>query len=428
MRRSKSKIKQGLFSKFSQFLTPYLGLIVTAFVLTVGMTLLNLPMPFFIRILIDDIVGKGKWNLLIWLLVAVIVLFIMQGVVGFLNTSVIARTGQRIIFDVRLKIYQKLQQLSLSFYDRTSTGAIVSRMMDDVNMIQNVITGSTISIVTDMVTLCAVSVILIKENWMVALAVGLFLPFYAVNFRYFVRRIRTVSLAIRNKMDEIFGALQEKISGVQVVKAFAKERFETKEFVTDSRESLDLNMNCAFLGMSFSSIAQILSGIGTATVLCLGGWFVIEGTMSPGEMMFLCSLAGYVFGPTARLSEITYPIQQASASIGRIFEILDTVPDVQDYAGAVELPRIRGHVRFDNVSFAYKGAEFVVRDINLDIPEGTTVAFVGHTGCGKTTLINLLLRFYDPTKGKVIIDGWNISKVKLKSIRQSLNNTGIRLL
>jgi ABC-type multidrug transport system fused ATPase/permease subunit len=225
-------------------------------------------------------------------------------------------------------------------------------------------------------------------------------------------------------MDSIMSDLEERISGVQVVKTFSKEKFETREFVADSREALDMNMHAAFLGMSFSSIGGVISGIGSAVTLCFGAWNVLQNRMTIGEMMAFSAWAAYLYSPTARLTEIANTFQQAGISMVRIFEILDTVPEVKESPKAIELPKITGRVKFDNVSFAYLKGQKVLENINLDISPGTIVALVGQTGCGKTTITSLLLRFYDVTEGKISIDGYDIRDITLNSLR---NQVGVVL-
>src|SRR3989338_4404604 len=218
-----------IFVRMLELLKPYKARTIIALSFTTILTLLNLPMPYIVQVLIDDVVTGGKWHILNWLLFIIILLFIVQGIFSYLNTYSISKLAQRVIYDLRMSIYRKLQVLSLSFYDRIKTGTIISRMMDDVNMLQSIMTGATISIFTDILTLLIVIVVLFFMDWKMTLIVLAFLPFYGANFRFFINRIRAASLAIREKMDDIFGVLQERIAGVQVVKAFSKERFETRE-------------------------------------------------------------------------------------------------------------------------------------------------------------------------------------------------------
>jgi ATP-binding cassette subfamily B protein len=179
-------------------------------------------------------------------------------------------------------------------------------------------------------------------------------------------------------------------------------------------------MHAAFLGMTFSSIGGIISGVGTAVTLCFGTWNVLQNRMTVGEMMAFCAWAGYLYSPTARLTEIANTLQQAGISMLRIFEIFDTAPEVKESMHAIELPKIKGQVRFDQVSFEYLKGQKVLEDINLDIHPGTIVALVGQTGCGKTTITSLLLRFYDVTKGKITIDGYNIRDITLNSLHNQI--------
>ncbi|MCX7919758.1 MAG: ABC transporter ATP-binding protein/permease [bacterium] len=406
--------------RFIRFLKPYWKKIILAIFLTFLLTALNLLMPKLLQFFIDDIIGKQHWDWLIPLCLVMFGIFIIQGFCSYYNSYTITYIGQRVIYDIRLQLYKTLQQLSLSFYDRMNTGAIISRMMDDVTMVQNVMTGATISVITDLFTLIFVVVILFKMNWMMTLTVFAFLPFYAANFRFFKRRRRAAHRAVREKMDQIMSDLEERISGMQVVKTFSKEKFETREFVADSREALDMNMHAAFLGMTFSSIGGIISGVGSAVTLCFGAWNVLHQQMTVGEMMAFSAWAAYLYSPTARLTEIANTIQQAGISLQRIFEIFDTAPEVKEKKDAITLPKIRGRVTFEHVSFEYLPGQKVLDDINLDIAPGTIVALVGHTGCGKTTLTSLLLRFYDVTAGRITIDGYDIRDITLASLRNQI--------
>ncbi|MFB3896726.1 MAG: ABC transporter ATP-binding protein [bacterium] len=410
--------------RFIRFLKPYWKQVLLAILLTFVLTALNLVMPKLLQIFLDDVVGKHHWNILIPLCLGMLGIFGVQGICSYYNSYTITFIGQRVIYDMRLQLYKTLQQLSLSFYDRMNTGAIISRMMDDVILVQNVLTGATISMFTDLLTLVFVIIILMKMNWMMTLVVFAFVPFYALNFKFFKQRRRAAHRAVREKMDQIMSDLEERISGVQVVKTFSKEKFETREFVADSRDALNMNMHAAFLGMSFSSIGGIISGIGSAVTLCFGAWNVLENRMTVGEMMAFSAWAAYLYSPTARLTEIANTFQQAGISMVRIFEIFDTMPEVRESPKAIELPKIKGQVRFDQVSFAYLKGQKVLDNINLDIPPGTIVALVGHTGCGKTTITSLLLRFYDITEGKITVDGYDIRDITLNSLR---NQVGVVL-
>lgn len=406
--------------RFVKFLHPYLNYVFLALLLTICLTALNLVMPRMLQYFLDDVVGKHKWNNLYLLCFGMVSVFIIQGICSYFQTNTVTYIGQRVIYDIRSHLYRTLQNLSISFYDKMSTGAIISRMMDDVIMVQNILTGATITMITDLLTLSFVIFLLFRMNWVMTLAVFAFLPLYGLNFKFFKRRIRAAHLAIREKMDDIMGDLEERISGAQVVKIFSKEKFETIEFVADSREALNMNLHASFLGMSFSSIGGVISGIGTATTLCFGAWYVLQGRMTVGEMMAFSAWAGYLYGPTARLTEIANTLQQAGTSMTRIFEILDTHPEVKESPDAIPLPKIKGHVKFDHVSFGYLPDQQVLNDIHLDIPPGTIVALVGTTGCGKTTITSLLMRFYDVTDGKITVDGYDVRHVKLSSLRDQI--------
>lgn len=374
-------------------------------------------MPVLIKIFIDRVVSGRQWDLLAIIFAVMIAVFAAQGIVTFLNTYLISLVGQHIIFDLRKKLYQKINSLSIPFFDRMKTGTLISYMMDDVNIIQNIVTGSTISIVTDILTLLVVVIVLLCMNWKLTFIVLAFLPLYGVNFSAFLRHIRKINISIREKMDEIISILHERISGVMVVKSFNREHFETREFVTDTRENLDLHMEANFRSISFSSIANTISGIGTSLILCLGGLWVMREKMTVGGMMMFASLSGYLFGPTARLTDISNTMEQVRTSLRRLLTVIDEGIMIREKPGAQVLPVIKGEIVFDKVCFHYVPKLPVLRDITFTIKAGETIAIVGPTGCGKTTIVNLLLRFYDPTSGDIYIDGYNLKDVTLFSLR-----------
>ncbi len=377
-------------------------------------------MPILISLFIDRVVGEGHWEWLGFIFSAMLMVFVLQGVVSFFNTYIISSIAQRIIFDIRRGLYQKILSLSIPFFDRMKTGTLISRMMDDVNIVQRVITTSTISIFTDILTLTVVIIVLLFMNWKLTFILLAFLPFYGTNFSFFVKHIHSVSLKARNKMDEIISNLHERISGVLAVKSFNREQFETREFVIDSRESLDFNMECNFLGVSLSAVASTISGIGTSLILCLAGLWVIKEDMTIGKMMMFASLSGYLFGPSARLTELSNILEQARVSMERLIEILDADINVKEKPQAHVIPKIKGEVIFDRVAFHYTSDRPVLHNFNLTVKPGEMVALVGPTGCGKTTIVNLILRFYDPTSGRILIDGHNLTDITFSSLRSQI--------
>ena len=391
-----------------------------ALVLTAVVAILNLPTPLLVQGLIDRVVTRGRYGLLPAYLLGLLAVFALQAGVSYANTRVVGRIGQGVVRDLRHRLYDRLQRLSLSFYDRTPSGSIIARLMDDVSSIQVLITAQTVQILTDLGTTGAITLLLIVQNYRLALVVALFLPIYALNFHYFMARIRANSAIVRAKMDLIFGLLKERIDGAIVIKTSAQEPREIAGFAAMLADAHIPRVRDHRLSAAFSNISAAISGVGVSAVFAAGAWEVLQGRMTPGGAVSTAALALLLFGPVARLADLTYVFEQAAASVDRLGEILDLAPDVDEPTAPVAVERVTGHVTFDRVGFGYQPDQPVVWDIRLDVPPGTRLALVGPTGCGKSTLINLLLRFYDPTWGEIRLDGVPLRQMTTADIRRQV--------
>ncbi len=410
----------GNLKRVLRFARPFRRKLILAVALTGVLTFVGLIPPLVMKWLIDDVVGVGNWNHLNAVILMMAAVPILSIFISFWNTYVIAFIGQRLIFDMRLEIYRHLQRLSMSFYDTMGAGRIISRIMSDVAMVRNLVTGNTITMVTDLISFFFALSIIFLMNWKLSLSVLFILPLYLINYHLFVRKIRSTNILYRYKMDEVIGTLQERIRGARRVKSFAKEESETGKFIADTRESLGYAMRGIIYSTSFSTTSSLINGIGGATMYSFGCYLVIKGEMQYGEVIAFMSYLWRLLGPALNFTQLSNTLQQTGVSADRIFEILDSKPDVKQVEGARPIAINQGHVKFEHLWFSYVPGEPVLKDINLDIEPGTIVAFVGHTGCGKTTMASLILRFYDPHSGRVTIDGQDISKVTLRSLRSQI--------
>jgi ABC-type multidrug transport system fused ATPase/permease subunit len=402
------------------WLAPYGRWVGLASFLTALAVAVNMQSPLIVQGLVDDVVAPRAWNRLPWYGAALMGVFTAQAVIGFANTMVVGHVGQRLVRDMRHQLYERLQQLSLGYYDRTPTGSVISRMMDDVGAVQTFVTGQTFTILTDMGTTFAISGLLFWRNWRLALVVVLFAPLYGLNFRFFMKKIRATNKIIREKMDVLFGHLKEKLDGVVVIKSHARETAEVAGFVAELEDVHDPRVAEVRLRNAFGNISAAISGLGTAAVFGAGSLEVLHGRMTPGEVISTAALAGMLFGPIARLADLAYVFEQAGASVDRVGEILDLKPEVVEPENPVQLDYLRGEVRYDSVSFAYGDGPQVLNDIDLEIRPGQKVAFVGHTGCGKTTMVSLLLRFYDVKSGAIRLDGIDIRRLNSRELRRRI--------
>jgi subfamily B ATP-binding cassette protein MsbA len=409
-----------ILRRIGGWLAPYRGRIALALGLTITACALNLAVPLLVQGLIDRVVTAGRWWALPAYAMGLLAVFAGQAGLGMANTFVIGRVGQCVVRDLRHRLYERLQRLSLAYYDRTPTGAIISRMMDDVGALQTFVTGQTVTILTDLGTTVAIAALLLARSGRLALVVLAFVPLYLANFRYFLRRIRATSQVIRTKMDALFGHLKEKIDGALVIKAHAREPAEVADFAAQLGDVHVPRVHESRLIAAFANLSGAISGIGISAVFAVGALEVLHGRMTPGGVVSTAALAALLFGPIARLADLAYVFEQAAASVERLGEILDLEPDVAEPAAPLPLGRARGLVEFDRVGFGYKTGQPVVWDVRLRVEPGMKVALVGPTGCGKSTLVNLLMRFYDPTWGEIRLDGLPIPKLATSDLRRQI--------
>jgi ABC-type multidrug transport system fused ATPase/permease subunit len=298
--------------------------------------------------------------------------------------------------------------------------------MDDVGAIQMFVTSQTFTILTDLGTTLAIALLLLARNWRLAAVVVVVAPLFALNFRYFLRRIRAANTIIREKMDLIFGNLKAKLDGTIVIKTSAREPAEIAELAAQLDDAHEPRVRESQLGAAFSNLSIMIGGVGTAVVFAAAAVEVLQGRMTPGGVVATAALAGMVFGPVARLAVLAYVFEQTAASVDRLGEILDLQLEMVEPTSAEVrmLPgpggRARGAVEFDRVGFGYRQGQPVVWDIRLKVEPGTKVALVGPTGCGKSTLVNLLMRFYDPTWGEVRLDGLPIRSIPTRTLRRQI--------
>jgi ATP-binding cassette, subfamily B, bacterial MsbA len=408
------------------WLTPYRGRMTLALLLTALASLFNLPVPLLVQELVDRVVTQNQWNALPLYALALFGVFGVQAVLSLFNGLVIGQIGQGVVRDLRHMLYERLQKLDLTYYDKTSSGAIIARVMDDVGAIQVFVTGQTFTILTDLGTTLAIATLLLIRDWRLALVVLAVAPLFVLNFRYFMRRIRATNTIIREKMDVLFGNLKAKLDGSLVIKAYAREPEEIVDFACQLDDAHVPRVQESQFGAAFSNISVAIGGAGTALVFAAGAWEVLQGRLTPGGVVSTAALAGMVFGPVARLADLGYVFEQTAASVDRLGEILDLKTDVVEPAPSevLSLPgpggRAHGDVEFDRVGFGYRTGEPVVWDIRLKVGAGMKVALVGPTGCGKSTLVNLLMRFYDPTWGEIRLDGVPIHRIATRELRRQI--------
>jgi subfamily B ATP-binding cassette protein MsbA len=404
--------------RLAELLHPYRSRLGLGFLFALLTCLLSAPVGPLIGALIDSVwSGAAAIAGYTGLLLAV---FAAQAAAGLLLTWLIGEVGLAVVRDLRYRLYARLQRLSLAYYDRTPAGAIISQLTDDVAAVQNLITAHTLTIVTDLATAGIVSVWLLVQSSKLFFAAAACVPVYLLLFRVFSKRIREGSALVRANLDGLFARLKEKLDGMLVVKAHARETEEVRAFSRQIDDAHAPRLLVGHLSSAFSNLSATVGGIGAALVFTVGALEVLQGRMTPGGVVSATALTALLFGPISRLADLAGVFQQSAASLDRLGEVLDQEPDVVEPTSPVALGRPRGLVEFDGVTFAYRAGCPVLHDVRFRIEPGTKVALVGPTGCGKSTLIHLLLRFYDPTHGEIRLDGVGLTRLSSSELRQQI--------
>ena len=399
---------------------PYKRRLIAAGILTVLLTLAAMCPPLLLALIVDRIIGQQQWQLIGLVAMGWFSLVLIQAIISFGNSYLISWVAHRMVLDVRNLLYRHLHGLSAGFFHRTPTGKIMERLMTDVGRIQMLVTGQTISVLTDVVAATVAIAAVFWLNWRMALVVLGFLPLYLINYRFFVKRIRQFNETSYRQWDDISGRLRERIGGMNVVKAFGQEQAEAGQFIRDNQRALQLVSKAWNFSVSYSSIATLINGLGSMVILFLGCYLVILGEMAYGAVLAFCAYAMQLLGPAVRFSGLANTIEQTMISVDRVREFLCEHADIQDSPAAFPAKRLAGNVTFEHVDFEYEPGNPVLTDFSLDVPAGAMIALVGHTGCGKSTIVNLLFRFYDPRKGRILMDGTDLRDFEVASLRRQI--------
>ena len=328
--------------------------------------------------------------------------------------------GQKIIYRMRTEMFGHLHRLPLSFFDTHQVGKLMSRVQNDVQQLQEIITQGILSLLASLITLIGIAVIMITMDPRLALIMLAIVPVMIFLVWIWQRYARRAFIQVRRAIATVNSQLQEDLSGVRVVQSLSREDENMGQFDQVNRAHLDANVTAVKLEALMMPTINILTGVSFAIVIIVGGFQVLDGVMTVGVLMSFLLYVQRFFDPILELSMQYTELQRAMASGARIFELMDIQPDIQDEPGAKELPPVKGEVNFNNVSFAYEPGEYVLNDINLAIKPGETVAIVGQTGSGKSSLVNLIARFYDVEKGEVTVDGHGVRSVTQQSLRQQI--------
>jgi subfamily B ATP-binding cassette protein MsbA len=389
-----------------------------------GVFLKKEGIPPFIKNMIlqlhlGDLLLKKDMEWLMLLPIAIILLFLSKGIFNYGQAYLMNYVGLRIVADLREKLYNHLQILPLSFFTKTPTGILISRITNDVNLIQGSVSNAVTGLIKDIFTILGLTGVVFLRNWKLAILAFIIFPLAIFPIKEFGKRLRKFSRKSLQRMGSITTFLHETISGNRIVKAFNMEEYEKRRFADENDRFFKINLKRVRIRAFSHPLMELLGGIGVAVIIWVGGYSVLRGELTPGTFFSFMAAIFMLYAPIRELNKVNMEIQEGLAAATRVFELLDIVPDIKDEEGAISLPPIKKGVTFQNVFFKYD-EEIVLKDISLHVKVGEVVALIGMSGAGKTSLVNLLPRFYEVEKGQILIDDYDIRKVTLKSLRNQI--------
>jgi ABC-type multidrug transport system fused ATPase/permease subunit len=390
------------------------------FVSLVIATAAALAPPYLAGRAIDDGIKQQDMNALTVIVIAFVAAAILNWVATYLQTYLINWVGQRALQDLRIEVFEHLQRLSIGFYSRNRAGVLISRLTNDVQALDQLVTEGISTLFSATLTLVGTAVILVVLDPGLALITFLTFPVLLVASVAFRLASAGAYRLTRERIAHVTAYLQETLSGVRVVRAFGQEPRHRSRFAELNDDHREANMKTVYLNAAYFPAVELLSAVATAAILIYGGNEVVNGAVTIGVLATFVFYLQSFFDPIQSLSQLYTTYQAGMAALDKIFELLDEEPDVADQPDAVELPRVRGEIRFDGVTFSYGGDALALDNVSLDVPPGQTLALVGATGAGKSTLAKLVARFYDPDDGRVLIDGHDLRDVTEKSLRSQL--------
>ncbi len=383
-------------------------------------TVTALAPPFLSKYALDDGIRRHDLTKLWWIVGAFLLAGLLNWGMSYAQTYLTGWVGERILADLRNRLFDHLQRLSLGFYERNRAGVIISRLTNDVEAIDQLVTDGVTSLVQNTLTLVGTAILLFVLDWRLALATLLVIPFMSIATAIFRRRSARAYSAVRERLGLVTATLAEDIAGMRIVQAFTRERTNMRNFRAVTESYRESNMETVVLNGLYFPFVDLLSSVALAVVLGYGGHLYFQGDVTLGTLFAFMLYVQNFFDPVQQLSQLYGTFLSATAALDKIVDVLDQEPEIVDRPAAEELPRVEGHVRFEHVSFGYAVGPEVLHGLDLDVPAGTTVALVGHTGAGKSTIAKLLARFYDPREGRITIDGHDLRDVTQASLRRQL--------
>src|SRR3989440_1067838 len=423
--------------RITDLLYPHWPSLTLGFVAVIGESITDLLEPWPLKVVFDYVfgskhmpdwlativsfIGTDKLSILNFAVVAVILIAIFGAIASYAEKYLTTSVGQWVMHDLRRVLYSHIQKLSLAYHDQKRTGDLISRVTSDIDAVQSLISNVLLGMLVNALTLVGMLCVMLYLNWQFTLIAMLVAPGLFWVVYHYTRRIKQAARAVRRKESEVVSVLEEVLTSIRVVKAFAREDYEQERFEKESLESVERALAARGLKAKLGPLVEVIVACGTCLVLWYGARLVMTGALTSGDLLVFLLYLGKMYKPMRELSKMTDTISKASVGWERIREVLENETQVRDLPGAKPAPRFKGKIEFDHVQFSYEPSQPVIRDLSLKIKPGQLAALVGPTGAGKTTIVGLLPRFYDISSGEIRIDGTDIRRFKIKSLRQQIS-------
>ena len=405
-----------LYRRLLELVKPYWGKLTLSMIFMISVSLLEGAQAYLVKPALDEVFINKDAKKLFILPIVIILIFLLKGVFNYIQAYLMNYVGLRVVANLREKLYNHLQTLSLSFFTKTPTGILISRITNDVNLIQGSVSNVVTGVLKDVFTILALTGVVFYQNWKLAIIAFIVFPLAIIPIKEFGKRLRKFSRRSQERMGSITTFLHETITGNRIVKAFNMEEYEKRRFAHENDRFFKTVFRRAKVRVLSHPLMELIGGVGAALIIWVGGYSVIRGETTPGTFFSFMAALFMLYNPIRDLNKVNLEIQEGLAAAVRVYELLDTAPEIQDEEGAIPLPPISKNIHFQRVTFKYDG-DPVLKDISSQVKVGEVVAIVGMSGAGKTSLVNLLPRFYDVEEGQILIDGFDIRKVTIQSLR-----------
>jgi len=422
LRQTRASARDGLrsYGRILAYVRPHRIRLALAAAILVLVGLLTLVLPWAVQRLVDGVVVAQDVSQLDLVALVLFGTFLVRSLLGFVSTYLLAWVGERVVVRLRRDVYEHLLTQSLGYFSEQRTGEIVSRISNDVLVIQYAVTGNLVGLLQQVVTAAGIVVVVGLMNWRLTLVMALALPGMMLVAQLLGRRMRRIAKAVQNTLAQMSSAVEETVGGIRTVKSFAREDYEGGRFAAKVDTLFEAAMHRTRLNAALGPLIGLLLYGSMVLVLWLGGREVLAGRLTPGQLISFLFYAVLLIGPLGGFAAFYGQVQSALGATERVFELMDAQPEISNPPGAEALPALEGRVVFEEVSFEYSPRQPVLDRVSLHVEPGEVIAVVGPSGVGKTTLVHLIPRFYDPSAGRVLVDGRDLRQVTLRSLRDQV--------